>query len=61
MKKIKVEVEISNVDNWNVNWDNNDDAAEELEKLQFEIKTAVADMVGIHFNSLKITKCEISS
>jgi len=61
MKKIKVEIEISNIESWSVNWANKDEASEELEKLRLEIKTAIIDDIGIYFDNLKITKCEISS
>ena len=59
-KKITIEIEVSNIDRWDVNWENESDKKEQLERLQMEVKTVLADNVGIHWDSLKIVKCEVS-
>jgi hypothetical protein len=60
-KKITIEIEVTNIDRWDVNWENESNKKEQLERLQMEVKTVVADNVGINWDSLKIVKCEVSS
>jgi len=52
MKKIKVEIEISNIDKWSVDWDKGKD--KELKQLNWDIKIALYDHVGIDMDSVAV-------
>lgn len=58
MKKIKVEIEISNVNKWSVDWGKEANKHEALKELNYDIKIALYEKVGIDMDSM-VVKSEL--
>lgn len=58
--KITIEIEVSNIQSFDVNWKNESGKCRELEQFQTDIKAAIPDSVGIDLNSIKVVKCYLS-
>ena len=54
MKMIKVEIEITNIESWDINWADERSAENELAELDNEIQAAVARNCGIGFSHVKV-------
>ena len=59
MKRITIELEIENIDNWDVDWNNKDDAESQLIELKHEVHQAISRSCGISMNSINISKVNI--
>lgn len=59
--KIIIELEIENIDNWDVNWSDKDDTESQLIELKHEVHQAISNQCGISMNSISISKVNISN
>ena len=59
-KKIEIKIEVSNIQDWDVNWDNSSEKNRQISKLKHEIKTVLSDNMGIYWDNINIEKCEVS-
>lgn len=50
--KIKIEIEVSNVDEWSVDWKNNKE--KELKQLNYDIKMALYEKVGVDLDNTTV-------
>jgi hypothetical protein len=51
---IKVEIEITNIDQWDVNWDDESETSEELSDLKWNIKMALFERCGLDLSNISI-------
>jgi len=51
---IKVVIEIDNVDNWNVDWNNDSARRNELAELSGDVQKALSNHCGIGYSDMKI-------
>ena len=47
MKKIEVKIEITNIENWSVDWDNEDEVKMEFKDLSWHIRMSLYERCGI--------------
>jgi hypothetical protein len=60
MSKIEIKIEILNIEKWDVDWNNESEKTEQLDKLKFEIKQAISRDMGIEWTSVNIDKIELN-
>lgn len=54
MMEIQVKIEISNVENWSIDWNDESVKKEELKRLDMDLKTLIVDHIGIYFDNIKV-------
>jgi hypothetical protein len=59
MAKIIVEIEISNIEQWSVDWYNDAERTEALMELRRDIIHSLSNGVGVDGKNVDITKCII--
>ena len=52
--KIEAKIEISKVDMWGVNWDNEAEKNEELRQLKYKMKMAIFERCGVNLSDISI-------
>lgn len=52
--KIEAKVELSKVDQWNIDWKNESEKANELKKLEWDMKMAIYERCGIDLSNISI-------
>ena len=54
MKRIEVKIEITNIENWSVDWENKDDRVKELILLRWNLKAAISERCGILYDDISV-------
>lgn len=54
MRIIKIEMEISGIDGWNIDWDNEQSRKNELAELNSDIQKTISNNCGIGYAQIKI-------
>jgi sporulation protein YlmC with PRC-barrel domain len=54
MRTISIEIELGNVDDWDVNWDNPDICVLELTGLNRDILSLLSNNLGIPYDSIQL-------
>lgn len=54
MRTITIEIELDNVDDWDVNWDNPDICTLELNNLNDDIHSLLRNNLGIPYDSIQL-------
>ena len=52
--KIKAKVELSKVEQWNTDWKNESEKANELKKLEWDMKMAIYERCGVDLSNISI-------
>lgn len=52
--KIKAKVELSKVEQWNIDWENESENANELKKLEWDMKMAIYERCGVDLPNISI-------
>ena len=52
--KIEAKVQISKIEHWSTNWSNKNDKANELKKLERDMRMAIFEMCGINLYDISI-------
>lgn len=52
--KIKAKVELSKVEQWNIDWENESEKANELKKLEWDMKMAIYERCGVDLPNISI-------
>lgn len=55
MKKIKLEIEISGLESWSTNWDNESSVSSALKEVKEEVRFAIRTRLGIQSSDIEIT------
>lgn len=54
MNKIIVKVEITDIDNWDVDWNNDKDKSDQLTGLSQDIQEGISVYAGINYSNLHV-------
>ena len=58
-KKIIIEFEVTNIDSWSTDWDNEEATKQELKELERDLLRAMEDNIGIYKSSVIFNKIEL--
>lgn len=54
MKSIIVKVELTNVDQWDINWKDIKEAKQELKTIELELRTLITDHLGVYLDNITV-------